>query len=86
MNAQEFYQEYRKRTLNLGYSPIGRKRFTGIIRTIVEIPEIIEYIGHKQAHLFYMEAGFNKRYCLECEQKLPDENKGYLCYGCKIQI
>jgi len=47
LKAQEFYQLYRKKTIEAGYSPIGRQRFTGIIKTLSLIPETFDYIQNK---------------------------------------
>lgn len=51
LKAQEFYQLYRKKTIELGYSPIGRKRFTDIIKILKLIPETINYIQAKNEWL-----------------------------------
>jgi hypothetical protein len=50
MNAQDYYQLYRKKTIEAGFVPIGRQRFAGIIKTISLIPETIKYINEKQAN------------------------------------
>lgn len=47
LKAQEFYRLYRLKTIESGYTPIGRKRFNGIIKTISLIPETIEYLEKK---------------------------------------
>ena len=48
MKEQEYYQLYRKKTLEFGYTPIGRQRFAGIIKTISTIDSTIEHIQEKQ--------------------------------------
>lgn len=50
MNAQDYYQLYRKKTTEAGFVPIGRQRFAGIIKTISLIPETVEHINEKQAN------------------------------------
>ena len=47
LKAQEFYQLYRKKTIEAGYTPIGRQRFTGIIKTLSLIPETFNYLQNK---------------------------------------
>lgn len=48
LSAQDYYQEYRKKTLEMGYSPIDRQRFTGIIKTISTLHSTVGYIIKKQ--------------------------------------
>jgi len=47
LKAQGFYQLYRKKTIEAGYTPIGRQRFTGIVKTLSLIPESFDYIQSK---------------------------------------
>jgi len=49
MKAQDYYREYQQKTLEMGFSPIGRQRFTGIIKTISTLESTVDHIKEKQA-------------------------------------
>lgn len=46
MNRDEFYHKYRIKTIKQGDSPIGKRRFNGIIDTIINIEGANEYLSH----------------------------------------
>ena len=48
MKEQDFYQLYRKKTIEDGFTPIGRQRFAGVIKTISILPETKSHLKEKQ--------------------------------------
>jgi len=91
LKAQEFYQLYRKKTIEAGFVPIGRQRFTGIIKTLSLIPESIEYIQNKangddsdNANCAIFDVSNNEvAVCVNCDQEKETHN---ICSDCLTKI
>jgi hypothetical protein len=93
LKAQEFYQLYRKKTIEAGFTPIGRQRFTGIIKTLSLIPETFEYIQNKangdnskpaNCAIFDVVGQSEQLICPECENPYPHSHTdgSYSCEDC----
>ena len=92
IKAQEFYQLYRNKTLESGHYPIGRQRFTGIIKTLSLIPETLDYIQDKANEANTGDSNCNiphvmPRYCFVCGSKLEVQDSSWMqCENDKFEV